>query len=189
MLKAAARKYYREKRMALSNTERSKLDDLLLIQFQTMKLPFIQTLLSYWPIEENKEPNTHLFTDFIEFRNPEVKICYPKSDFKNILMTAIKTDEETKFKKNSYQIYEPVNGEVVLPSEIELIFIPLLGFDLEGFRLGYGKGFYDKYLWQCNRECIVIGFSYFDPLDKIDDRNNFDVPLTACITPHKVYDF
>ena len=65
MLKADARKYYRDKRMALTNAERSKLDDLLLIQFQTMKLPFIQTMLSYWPIEENKEPNTHLFTDFI----------------------------------------------------------------------------------------------------------------------------
>ena len=35
----------------------------------------------------------------------------------------------------------------------------------------------------------IVGFSYFDPIDKIKDRNNFDVPLTACITPHKVYDF
>jgi 5-formyltetrahydrofolate cyclo-ligase len=101
MLKAEARKYYRDKRMELSNAERSKLDDLLLIQFQTVKLPFINTLLSYWPIEENKEPNTHLFTDYIEFKNPEVKICYPKADFKKKVMTAVITDEETKFKRMS----------------------------------------------------------------------------------------
>ena len=189
MLKAEARKYYRDKRMELSNAERSKLDDLLLIQFQTVKLPFINTLLSYWPIEENKEPNTHLFTDYIEFKNPEVKICYPKADFKKKVMTAVITDEETKFKKNEHNIYEPMNGDVLLPNEIDLLFVPLLCIDKDGFRLGYGKGFYDRYLYLCSRECIIIGFSYFDPIDKLDDRNDFDVTLTTCITPHKVYDF
>jgi 5-formyltetrahydrofolate cyclo-ligase len=189
MLKADARTYYRDKRMALSNAERVKLDDLLLIQFQTLKLPFIQTLLSYWPIEENKEPNTHLFNDYIEFKNPDLKICYPKTDFKKTMLTAVLTDEDTKFKKNKYHIYEPVQADVIGPGEIDLIFVPLLCFDKDGFRLGYGKGFYDKYLWQCSRECIIVGFSYFEPVDKLEDRNNFDVPLTACITPQKVYDF
>ena len=189
MLKADARKYYREQRLALTAAERSKLDDLLLIQFQTVKLPFINTLLSFWPIEENNEPNTHLFNDYVEFKNPELKICYPKSDFKRNTLTAVITDEDTKFKKNGYNIYEPVNGDVLLPNEIDLIFVPLLAVDSNGFRLGYGKGFYDRYLYLCGRECIIIGFSYFEPLDKLEDRNNFDVPLTTCITPHKVYDF
>ena len=66
MLKAEARKLYREKRKALSPAERSKQDDLMLIQFQAVELPFIHSLLSYWPIEENNEPNTHLFTDYLE---------------------------------------------------------------------------------------------------------------------------
>jgi 5-formyltetrahydrofolate cyclo-ligase len=189
MLKAEARTYYRDQRMTLSAAERSKLDDLLLIQFQTVKLPFINSLLSYWPIEENNEPNTHLFTDYVEFKNPGLKICYPKTDFKRNTMTAVVTDEETKFKKNSYNIYEPVNGDVLLPGEIDLVFVPLLTVDTKGFRLGYGKGFYDRYLCLCSRECILIGFSYFEPTEKLDDRNDFDVPLTTCITPHKVYDF
>ena len=77
MLKKDARKLYREKRDALSASERIKLDDLLLIQFQSAVLPFIYSLLSYWPIEENNEPNTHLFTEFLRFRNPEMKIAYP----------------------------------------------------------------------------------------------------------------
>jgi 5-formyltetrahydrofolate cyclo-ligase len=62
MLKKEARKIYKEKRMALSENERVKLDDLLLIQFQSAELPFIESLLTYWPIEENNEPDTHLFT-------------------------------------------------------------------------------------------------------------------------------
>ena len=74
--------------MALSEKERVKLDDLLLIQFQSAELPFIESLLTYWPIEENNEPDTHLFTEFLRFRNPEMKVCYPKSDFASGSMQA-----------------------------------------------------------------------------------------------------
>jgi 5-formyltetrahydrofolate cyclo-ligase len=64
MLKKDARRLYREKRMKLPDMERSKLDDLMLIQFQTVELPFLESLLSYWPIEENHQPNTHLLQNF-----------------------------------------------------------------------------------------------------------------------------
>jgi hypothetical protein len=47
MLKKEARKIYKEKRVQLSEAERSKMDDLMLIQFQTVELPFIESLRSY----------------------------------------------------------------------------------------------------------------------------------------------
>ena len=52
MLKKDARKLFRDKRNALTETEKLKADDLLLIQFQTVDLPFLQAAFSYWPIEE-----------------------------------------------------------------------------------------------------------------------------------------
>ena len=64
MLKKDARKEYREKRMQLTAQERSKLDDLMLIKLQSVSLPFIETLLSYWPIAASHEPATQLFSDF-----------------------------------------------------------------------------------------------------------------------------
>jgi len=158
MLKSEARKLYKEKRQALSAIERAKMDDLMLIQLQTVQLPFITFLLSYWPIEENHEPNTHLFTDYLEFQNPDLIICYPKTNFEKDTMQAVQTNEDTRFHKN-------------------------------GFRIGYGKGFYDRYLSQCRSECLKIGFSYFEPLDTIDDANEFDVPLNLCVTPTTVYVF
>src|SRR3954463_15699780 len=100
MLKIEARTHYREKRMSLSATERAKLDDLLLIQFQTVNLPFIHVLLSYWPIEENNEPNTHLFNDYLDFKNPAIKFLYPKTDFEKQEMEAIEVNADTVFKKN-----------------------------------------------------------------------------------------
>ncbi len=189
MLKAEARNLYREKRLSLSAMERAKLDDLLLIQLQSVQLPFITFLLSYWPIEQNHEPNTHLFTDYFEFQNPELIICYPRSDFRDHSMQSVQTNDDTRFRKNQYGLYEPEDGVVVNPAGMDMIFVPLLSFDKKGFRVGYGKGFYDRYLAQCRDECLLIGFSYFEPLDAIDDTNDFDVPLNLCVTPTTVYVF
>jgi len=187
--KTEARNLYREKRKALSAAEQEKLDDLLLIQFQTAALPFLYRVLSYWPIEENHEPNTHLFTGFLRFRNPELKIAYPVSDFATMTMTAVAVDIDTPFTKKELNIYEPQEGELVSPGDIDMVIIPLLAFDTKGYRIGYGKGFYDKYLAGCREDCIKTGFCYFDPMERIDDCNEFDVPLDLCITPQTSYVF
>jgi len=189
MLKKEARAEFKEKRMALSEKERTRLDDLLLIQFQTAELPFIESLLTYWPIEENNEPNTHLFTEFMRFRNPGVKVCYPKTDFKAGYMQAVMTDIDTPFSKTVMNIFEPQANDEVKPEEMDMVFVPLLVFDKIGFRVGYGKGFYDKWLADCRPDCIRIGFSYFEPIESLDDRNEFDVPLNIAITPQNVYVF
>ena len=189
MLKKEARKLYKEKRLRLSEAERSKLDDLMLIQFQTVELPFLQSLLSYWPIGENNEPDTHLFTEFLKFRNPELKICYPVSSFETMTMQAVATDIDTPFEKRNLNIYEPDRGDIVPADEIDMVFVPLLTFDQTGYRIGYGKGFYDKWLAGCRADCTKLGFSYFDPVDRLDDCTEFDVPLDLCITPHNIYVF
>ena len=80
MLKKEARKLYKEKRLKLSEAERSKLDDLMLIQFQTVELPFLESLLSYWPIEENNEPNTHLVRVF-KIQKPRAENLLPGFGF------------------------------------------------------------------------------------------------------------
>jgi 5-formyltetrahydrofolate cyclo-ligase len=128
MLKREARIIFKEKRMALSEKERVKLDDLLLIQFQTADLPFIDSLLTYWPIEENHEPNTHLFTEFMRFRNPEMKICYPISNFAGGYMQAVITDIDTPFSKTVLNILEPQSNDIISPGDIDMVFVPLLAW-------------------------------------------------------------
>ena len=189
MQKTELRKIYREKRMGLSENERTKLDDLMLIQFQTAELPFINALLTYWPIEENNEPNTHLFTEFLKFRNPELKTCYPVSDFDNGIMKAAATDIDTPFSKTELNIYEPQSSDIVPAKEIDLVFVPLLAFDQTGYRVSNGKGFYDKWLAGCRADCIKAGFSYFEPVERIEGLHEFDLPLDLCITPQNVYVF
>lgn len=189
MNKKELRNINKEKRSKLSSTEKDKLDDLILIQFQKAQIPFIQSLLSYWPIEEHKEPDTHLITEYLEFRNPELVVSYPRTDFMLEDMIAIIVHHETDFIKNDYNIYEPAEGDVFPADEIDMILVPLLAVDMKGYRVGYGKGFYDRYLSQCKKQCFKVGFSYFEPVDEISDKDEFDVPLDLCITPHNIYVF
>lgn len=72
---------------------------------------------------------------------------------------------------------------------IDIAFIPLLAFDTEGNRIGYGKGYYDRFLAKCRKDIITIGLSYFPPLDKVDDIEFFDKKIDFCITPESVYAF
>lgn len=189
MTKKEFRKIYLEKRKALTTPEKAKLDDLLLIQFQKTDIPFINSLFSYWPIEENNEPDTHLITDYLEFKNPELQISYPRIDSFINEMEAVLTNSETSFLQNEFNIYEPETGTIFPADGIDMVLVPLLTFDKKGYRVGYGKGFYDKYLAGCRKNCIKAGFSYFEPVDEITDKADFDVPLDFCITPQTVYVF
>jgi len=189
MNKEEARRIYKQKRRELSDAERAKADDLMLIQFQKIEFPDVHYLLSYWPIEENQEPNTHLFNGYLEFKNPAIKFLYPKSDFEKHVMEAVEVDTDTAFQKNAWNIHEPMDGTVTGAGIVDMVFVPLLIFDTQGYRVGYGRGFYDKYLQQCRPDCLRVGFSYFEPIDQIKGTHEFDVPLNLCITPNNVYVF
>jgi 5-formyltetrahydrofolate cyclo-ligase len=55
--------------------------------------------------------------------------------------------------------------------------------------VGYGKGFYDKFLNECRKDLVKIGLSLFNPVDKISDIQKHDIPMDYCITPEKIYAF
>ncbi len=189
MLKKDARELYRKKRSALSALERLKFDDLLLIQFQKINLPFVSVVLSFYPIEGYNEIDTFHLTRYLQFINPGLHVAYPKTNFATNTMDAIICNEDDVFQNNAWDIPEPVKCEALNPSEIDLILLPLLAFDQQGNRVGYGKGFYDRFLEKCKDDCIRVGLSYFDALPVIEDANDFDVPLNYCITPQKAYVF
>jgi len=190
MTKSALRELYKQKRAALPEQERLRLNDLLLIQFQQVEIPYhVNVLLSYWPLEQHAEINTFLMTDYLQFRIPGLQVAYPVADFSNTSMQAMLVDDNTEFALNKYGIAEPLNGIAIPATEIDMIFVPLLVFDTSGNRLGYGKGFYDRFLPTCRTDCVKVGFSYFEPVAGIGGISQFDVPLTTGITPENSYEF
>ncbi|TAG91084.1 MAG: hypothetical protein EAZ20_03510 [Bacteroidetes bacterium] len=99
---------------------------------------------------------------------------------------------ETIFKTNKWQIEQPIITEKDIffdPKNIDWIIVPLLVFDKNGFRVGYGKGFYDKFLAECKPDVLTIGVNFFPPVEKITDIEPFDICLHRCITPDKIFIF
>ena len=81
-----------------------------------------------------------------------------------------------------------MDGIEITPEKLDVIFIPLLGFDKQGNRVGYGKGYYDRFLHQCKPEALKIGLSFFEAeTTLIQDTTEHDVPLDVCVTPTQVY--
>lgn len=70
-----------------------------------------------------------------------------------------------------------------------MVLIPLLAFDKKGYRVGYGKGFYDRFLADCRPDVVKVGLSVFEPIDEIADLNEFDIKMDFCITPNRVWQF
>jgi 5-formyltetrahydrofolate cyclo-ligase len=189
MTKKEIRKLYKEQRQNIPERDLLRYDDLLLIRFQQWPLQDFNVLLSYFPIQNKAEINTHLMADYLAFRLPHLQLAFPVMDPVSHLLKPMLVHDDTDYRENNYGIAEPVNGTPIRPSDIDLVFVPLLAFDERGYRVGYGKGYYDRFLSACRKDVVKIGFSYFEPLPRIDDINEFDVPLSLCITPNKLYEF
>ena len=189
MLKKEARRIFDKKRRELSYSDKLRWDDLILINFQTIETPQLHSVFSFYPMEERNEVNAFIITDYLHFRNPTLQICYPKMAIETPDMEAIACHADTIFEANAINILEPLETEVMDPLDIDLVLVPLLACDVSGNRVGFGKGYYDRYLSRCRPNCLKVGLSYFAPVERIDDANEFDVPLDFCITPEKVYVF
>ena len=69
-------------------------------------------------------------------------------------MEAALVNADTAFQKSDFGIEEPVDNNFIQPDEIDMVIVPLLICDKKGYRVGYGKGFYDKFLARCRPDCI-----------------------------------
>jgi 5-formyltetrahydrofolate cyclo-ligase len=138
-------------------------------------------------IEEQKEVDTEFILQILAGKDKEIVVA--KSNFKTLEMTHYLLTDNTKFQKNDYNIYEPVDGLEVPVSKIDVVFVPLLAYDKKGNRVGYGKGFYDKFLSKCREDIIKIGLSFFEPEDAIAAVSQTDIRLDYCVTPMTVYNF
>lgn len=187
MLKAALRKKYKELRSKLSEGDIEDLSIEIankLLQIDIWQFTYYHIFL---PIEDKKEINTEFILNILAGKDKEIVI--PKSDFVNNSLSHFLLTDNTVIKKNRHNIPEPVDGLEVPVSKIQVVFIPLLAFDSHGNRIGYGKGFYDTFLADCEPETIKIGLSFFEAENKIEDLGPLDIPLDYCATPKRVYKF
>lgn len=188
MTKAELRKTLLQARMGIDHTQMEKFQDMILIRFQQLALPYLQYLHTYQPIEGRHEPDPEPLVRMAEFRNPGLQIVVPKLTGDNGMLHIL-VDETTVWRKSRLGIPEPEEGVSVAEEMIDLVFVPMLGCDLQGNRIGYGKGYYDRFLVNCREDVLKIGLSFLEPVARIDDVADWDIPLDICITPQQIYEF
>jgi 5-formyltetrahydrofolate cyclo-ligase len=187
MLKKILRTKYKALRSQLSETEMD--EKSLAIANEILKLPIWEKTYFhiFLPITEHKEVDTEFILHLLAGKDKEIVIS--KSDFETRNMTHFLLTDNTQIKKNEYNIPEPVDGLEVPATKIDVVFVPLLTFDKKGHRVGYGKGFYDKFLSECKPGTIKIGLSFFEPEELISDILDSDVILDYGVTPNVIYSF
>ena len=181
MKKTELRKIYKKKRQELSFDEIEKLQKNIYQQIFECSFSDVKNIHIFLPIETQKEINTYPIINFL--RDKGKKIIISKSDFSNNTLEHFFYDENTKLEVNKYGIPEPISAEKVNVKEIDLVFVPLLVSDKQNFRVGYGKGFYDRFLSECKLEVKTIGLNFFSPITQISDCNEFDIPLSVIKYP------
>ncbi|WP_316830336.1 5-formyltetrahydrofolate cyclo-ligase [Pedobacter aquatilis] len=186
MFKSEIRKNALKDRLASSEIKIESLNKGLLQQFVNFDFKNIKTIHIFLPILEKREPDTFRFIDWLTENHPEIKIIVPKADFETALMTNHEYLGKADLAKNLYNILEPQKG-ALHTGDVDMVIIPLLAFDKNGFRVGYGKGFYDRFLKNLNAK--KIGLSLSPAIDSIDDVNEHDIRLDFCITPTETIKF
>jgi len=95
---------------------------------------------------------------------------------------------DTVWQENLYGIKEPVTANYLSGEELDLVLLPLVGFDSEGGRLGMGGGFYDRTFAnkRTDETPLLIGLAHDCQQIKSLPVEGWDVPLQAIITPTQV---
>lgn len=190
MKKTELRKIYLTKQKNLSPAERIEKSRAIAGRFfRFFDLTAIEYLHCFIPIEKFNEIETSLIFQKIWLDFPNIKTLAPRVNFQTGEIENLKFTPETELIKNSWQIAEPCGNELIATEKIDLVLVPLLCCDPKGWRVGHGKGFYDKLLRRSRPDCQKIGLSYFPPTEIISDVNEYDVKLDYCVTPEKIYEF
>jgi 5-formyltetrahydrofolate cyclo-ligase len=188
--KQALRKTFLEKRLALSEGAYLQLNRQLCdLFFASVDLLPVRVLHSFLPVTEKKEPDTWLIIDRLQREFPHVRISIPKVSEKVGQLEHFYFEGLGQLQKSNWGISEPGNGVPTPVEKIDMVLVPLLAFDKNGNRIGYGKGFYDKFLSECRADCRKIGISLFPPVEIEIPVNDSDVPLDSAITPSGIFSF
>jgi len=187
MTKQELRKKYKKLRNALTNNAIEDLSLSIANKLLTINIWDLNFYHLFLSIETQKEVNTDYILNILSGKDKNIVIS--KCNFDTYKLINYLLTDATTIQLNSYNIPEPVDGIEINDSKIDVVFVPLLAFDTNGNRVGYGKGFYDKFLSNCKPETLKIGLSFFEAETSIENVYEGDIPLNYCVTPKKVYKF
>ena len=147
----------------------------------------------FLPLARKNEPDTWRLIHRLRAENPLLRLAAPVVQPDGISLRHYELTAETPLRPNRWGIPEPAPDPAaeVRPAQLDAVLVPLLACDQHGQRVGYGGGFYDRFLAQCRPDAVFIGLNILDniPVPALADVQPTDVPLHALLTPGGVWKF
>lgn len=176
------------------------------LNLRKQELPFRSFLLS-WEIQ-NKFLSSEVYSDsnligayypiFNEVQTFRI-ITKAKSDSKTVALPIVMNHDLSfhehvslkSLRVGAFKIREPPISSLILNEKLDTIIVPGIAFDLRGYRVGYGKGYYDKFFFTNKRSDLkIIGLAYdFQLLNNYVEVNDYDVKLNALYTEKRILKF
>lgn len=178
------RKAYNKKRAELSAEEVSVKSAEILERLFLLLAPY-KTIHIFLPIPKNNEIDTWPLLDFADKYDKSLCTSIVKGDD----LDHVYIDKNTTFEYNSWGIPIPDSNSRVPISEIDVILTPLLAYDAMGNRVGYGKGYYDKFFAACEPHTLKVGLSFFKPCEDFIRMESHDVRLNKLVHPSDILSF
>jgi 5-formyltetrahydrofolate cyclo-ligase len=187
--KQALRAQYKAKRKALTSQQRTDLQVAIFAHLSAFPLTSMQVIHLYLPIQRLVEVDTFPYWDWLKRHHPHRRVALSISDFSTGQMRLVDAATISGISSNAWGIPEPQDGQKLPLDSVDLLFMPLLGVDSKGRRLGYGKGFYDRLLQHMRADVQKIGISWFDPQEEDMPTEPWDRAIDACVTPTGIHYF
>ena len=187
MTKDQLRSKYKLLRQQLSEEQRDQ--HSLDIANSTLQLPIWNKTYYhlFLPITRYQEVDTHYILQILQGKDKNVVVS--RTDLNSNKLTHVLLTDTTRFRENPWGITEPIDGIPIAEPLIDVVFVPLLVYDGNGHRIGYGKGYYDTFLSACRSNVIKVGVSFFEPETTIFKTFTTDIPLDYCVTPKTIFKF
>lgn len=179
--KAKLREKLKAQRSNLSLADVKRLSSRIVKHvLRTVDWQKVKNLHVYLPIKEQNEVDTWPLIARLAHERPYITIAVPR--LKSGQMEAVVPDSHTKMKPSRFGITEPVGGRVLPKSfKFDVIIVPMIGFDEHGHRLGYGGGYYDRFL-KTQPQAQTIGLCYDLGFIKKSPHEAGDAVLKQIIT-------
>ena len=113
------------------------------------------------------------------------KVVVPVSDTVNTDIIPCTITSDTGFSKGAYSINEPEHCVKADESEIDLVLVPGIAFDKSGGRIGFGKGYYDRFL--SKTKAVKVGFCYEFQIVENAYSEKHDVSVDYIVTEKEMY--
>ena len=180
--KKETRRHYSEKRNGLSPDKRKMLDDILFDKtVNSEEFKGAEIILAYYPIKN--EPDVLSIARYALLCGK--RVGFPVSNTDTYELTFKLVDDISQLNSGAYSIPEPKDSCKTYNNEVNtLCIVPALAFDRRGYRIGYGKGFYDRFLSKFRG--TSVGLCYDDFLCEALPVENTDQKIKMIITDKEV---